>query len=87
MGLKLRTSENSNFYKLGEVGQSPVRVSLSPLASLCAASLCAEAGKYHLFGLARVYIPQGIKRANSVNCIKLAPRAAQTELETTTRSD
>jgi len=31
-----------------------VRMSLSRLASQCEVALCAEAGKYHLLGLARV---------------------------------
>ena len=46
--------ENSNFYKLGEVRQSPVRVSLSHLASQHEAALCAAAGKSYLFGLVRI---------------------------------
>jgi hypothetical protein len=58
----LAIKENSNYYKLGEVGQSLVWVSLSHLTSPCDASLCAEAGKYHLFGLARVCIASEDKK-------------------------
>ena len=36
-------------------GQSPVKMSLGPLASRCESASCAYTGKYHLFGLACVY--------------------------------
>ena len=54
-------AENPNFCKPGEAGQSPMRVSLSHLAGQCEAALCAKAGKYHLFGSARVCIASGDK--------------------------
>ena len=53
---------DSNFYKLGEVGQSAAWVSLSHLASQCVAALCAEVGRYHLFGLAHVCIASEDKK-------------------------
>jgi hypothetical protein len=40
---------NPNRCKLRKAGQSLARVSLSPLAILCAVSLCAENGQYPLF--------------------------------------
>jgi len=55
--------EISNFCKLSEAGQSLVRVLLSHLASQGVAALCAEAGKYHLFGLARVYVASEDKKS------------------------
>jgi hypothetical protein len=50
----LALKENSNFSKLGGVGQSQMRVSLSRLVSQYEAALCAETGKEHIFGLAPV---------------------------------
>lgn len=54
--------ENPNICKLGEARQSLMRVLLSPLVSQGAASLCAEAGKYRLFSLARACIASEDKK-------------------------